>query len=262
MQREHVYLKKRKLLDSQTQLYTRQHANFSKSYLWARGVVTYCIGGWGALVSWKWRCRFTGLCKFPLSNTTPHWRRGPRATQRLDEGLWYHPTKIQRGGQTFINEFGLYSLILGSRKPQAKIMQRWVTHEVLPNIRQSAQDTKSTQSTNSETQSTTSNTQNTKSPDIDTYLKRKRAELEVAEIDERIQSCKRRCFEESVFALQRCGLHMTDAERMISKDRIREIAFGPRFDVNNLSDSDDEQWFQDLGRLPDSLLLKHNYRLQ
>ena len=150
------------------------------------------------------------------------------------------PLKYNEGAQTFINEFGLYSLILGSRKPQAKIMQRWVTHEVLPNIRQSAQDTKSTQSTNSETQSTTSNTQNTKSPDIDTYLKRKRAELEVAEIDERIQSCKRRCFEESVFALQRCGLHMTDAERMISKDRIREIAFGPRFDVNNLSDSDDE----------------------
>ena len=144
------------------------------------------------------------------------------------------PLKYHEGSQTFISEFGLYSLILGSRKPQAKIMQRWVTHEVLPNIRQSAQDTKSTQDTHSETQST-------ESQDIDTHLKRKRAELEVVEIDERIQSCKRRCFEESVFALQRCGLHMSDAERMISKDRIREIAFGPRFDVNNLSDSDDEQ---------------------
>ena len=142
------------------------------------------------------------------------------------------PLKYNEGAQTFISEFGLYSLILGSRKPQAKIMQRWVTHEVLPNIRQSAQDTKSTQD---------SETQSTESQDIDTYLKRKRAELEVAEIDERIQSCKRRCFEESVFALQRCGLHMSDAERMIAKDRIREIAFGPRFDVNNLSDSDDEQ---------------------
>ena len=113
-------------------------------------------------------------------------------------------------------------------------MQRWVTHGVLPNIRQSAQDTKSTQDTHSETQST-------ECQDTDTHLKRKRAELEVAEIDERIQSCKRRRFEESVFALQRCGLHMSDAERMIAKDRIREIAFGPRFDVNNLSDSDDEQ---------------------
>ena len=142
------------------------------------------------------------------------------------------PLKYHEGSQTFISEFGLYSLILGSRKPQAKIMQRWVTHEVLPNIRQSAQDTKSTQD---------SETQSTESQDIDTYLKRKRAELEVAEIDERIQSCKRRCFEESVFALQRCGLHMSDAERMIAKDRIREIACGPRFDVNNLDDSDDEQ---------------------
>ena len=146
------------------------------------------------------------------------------------------PLKYNEGAQTFISEFGVYSLILGSRKPQAKIMQRWVTHEVLPNIRQSAQDTKSTQ--DSETQSTNSETQNT---DIDTYMKRKRAELEVAEIDERIQSCKRRCFEESVFALQRCGLHMSDAERMIAKDRIREIAFGPRFDVGNLDDSGDEQ---------------------
>ena len=111
-------------------------------------------------------------------------------------------------------------------------MQRWATHGVLPNIRQSAQDTKSTQDTHSETQST-------ESQDIDTYLKRKRAELEVAEIDERIQSCKRRCFEESVFALQRCGLHMSDAERMIAKDRIREIAFGPRFDMDNLDDLED-----------------------
>ena len=65
--------------------------------------------------------------------------------------------------------------------------------------------------------------------------------MEVAEIDERIQNCKRRCFEESVFALQRCGLHMTDVERMISKGRIRENAFGTRFGVGNLSDPDDEQ---------------------
>lgn len=34
-----------------------------------------------------------------------------------------------------INEPGLYSLILGSRKPEAKAFKRWVTHEVLPQIR-------------------------------------------------------------------------------------------------------------------------------
>ena len=30
-----------------------------------------------------------------------------------------------------INEFGLYSLILGSRKPEAKRFKKWVTAEVL-----------------------------------------------------------------------------------------------------------------------------------
>ena len=34
-----------------------------------------------------------------------------------------------------INEGGLYSLILRSRKPEAKAFKRWVTHEVLPEIR-------------------------------------------------------------------------------------------------------------------------------
>jgi prophage antirepressor-like protein len=34
-----------------------------------------------------------------------------------------------------INESGLYSAILKSRKPEAKRFKRWVTHEVLPSIR-------------------------------------------------------------------------------------------------------------------------------
>ena len=34
-----------------------------------------------------------------------------------------------------INESGLYSLILKSRKPEAKAFKRWVTSEVLPAIR-------------------------------------------------------------------------------------------------------------------------------
>ena len=34
-----------------------------------------------------------------------------------------------------INEPGLYSLIIRSRKPEAKQFKRWVTHEVLPSIR-------------------------------------------------------------------------------------------------------------------------------
>ncbi|NNM65464.1 MAG: Bro-N domain-containing protein [Burkholderiales bacterium] len=40
---------------------------------------------------------------------------------------------------TVVNESGLYNLILGSRKPQAKAFKRWVTHEVLPAIRRTGQ---------------------------------------------------------------------------------------------------------------------------
>ena len=36
---------------------------------------------------------------------------------------------------TIINEAGLYSVILRSDKPEAKAFRRWVTHEVLPQIR-------------------------------------------------------------------------------------------------------------------------------
>ena len=44
---------------------------------------------------------------------------------------------IGRGSKaTFINESGLYSLILSSKLPQAKAFKRWVTAEVLPQIRQ------------------------------------------------------------------------------------------------------------------------------
>ena len=42
------------------------------------------------------------------------------------------------GGQqnmSAVNEYGLYNLILGSRKPEAKQFKRWITHEVLPEIR-------------------------------------------------------------------------------------------------------------------------------
>lgn len=36
---------------------------------------------------------------------------------------------------SIVNEPGLYSLILRSRKPEAKAFKRWITHEVLPTIR-------------------------------------------------------------------------------------------------------------------------------
>jgi prophage antirepressor-like protein len=34
-----------------------------------------------------------------------------------------------------VNEAGLYNLILGSRKPEAKDFKRWIIHEVIPQIR-------------------------------------------------------------------------------------------------------------------------------
>ena len=36
---------------------------------------------------------------------------------------------------SIVNEFGLYSLILRSRKPEAREFRRWITHEVIPTIR-------------------------------------------------------------------------------------------------------------------------------
>lgn len=40
------------------------------------------------------------------------------------------------GGETnVVNEYGLYSLILASRKKEAKVFKRWITHEVIPSIR-------------------------------------------------------------------------------------------------------------------------------
>ena len=45
------------------------------------------------------------------------------------------PANAYASGINVISESGLYSLILRSRKPEAKAFKRWVTHEVLPAIR-------------------------------------------------------------------------------------------------------------------------------
>ena len=60
------------------------------------------------------------------------------AVRRLDDDekgvhLMHTPGGDQRLG--IINEYGLYSLILSSRKPEAKAFKRWITHEVIPAIR-------------------------------------------------------------------------------------------------------------------------------
>ena len=72
------------------------------------------------------------VCKaLELSDTS-------KAAERLD-GDELTRIKFVSGGQTremfFANESGLYSLVLGSRKPEARQFKRWITHEVIPAIR-------------------------------------------------------------------------------------------------------------------------------
>lgn len=52
-----------------------------------------------------------------------------------DKGVAKCDTLGGQQNQTVINESGLYSLILGSKLPEAKRFKRWVTSEVLPALR-------------------------------------------------------------------------------------------------------------------------------
>ena len=59
--------------------------------------------------------------------------------ERLDDDEKGISTIDTLGGKqrmTIINEPGLYSLVLSSRKPEAKAFKRWITHEVIPAIRE------------------------------------------------------------------------------------------------------------------------------
>ena len=60
------------------------------------------------------------------------------ALSRLDEDekgvdSIYTPGGVQE--LLMVNEPGLYALVLGSRKPEARAFKRWITHEVIPAIR-------------------------------------------------------------------------------------------------------------------------------
>ena len=69
------------------------------------------------------------VCKtLELSNPTV-------AVERLDEDERAKLNLGRQGEGTIINEPGLYALVLGSRKPEAKAFKRWITHEVIPAIR-------------------------------------------------------------------------------------------------------------------------------
>lgn len=60
------------------------------------------------------------------------------AVSRLEEderGSVEMDTPGGRQSLSAVNEYGLYSLVLSSRKPEAKEFKRWITHEVIPAIR-------------------------------------------------------------------------------------------------------------------------------
>ena len=61
-----------------------------------------------------------------------------QALARLDEdekGVISTDTPGGEQKMAFVNEPGLYSLVMGSRKPEARDFKRWITHEVIPSIR-------------------------------------------------------------------------------------------------------------------------------
>lgn len=82
----------------------------------------------------------------------PHWvltdvcnvldiRNAPDAAKRLDDDekmtVGNTDSRAGNGAQTYtiINESGLWSLVLTSRKPEAKRFKKWLTSEVIPAIR-------------------------------------------------------------------------------------------------------------------------------
>ena len=62
-----------------------------------------------------------------------------RVKARLEDGVTSSNPIVDSLGReqlaVFVNEDGLYDVILDSRKPEAKAFRKWITSEVLPTIR-------------------------------------------------------------------------------------------------------------------------------
>ena len=56
-------------------------------------------------------------------------------TDHTEEEERYNESLERGGSMLFVNESGLYSLIIRSNKSEAKLFRKWVTSEVLPTIR-------------------------------------------------------------------------------------------------------------------------------
>lgn len=74
-------------------------------------------------------CRILGIAN--PSDALSRLDDDEKNTLVLTEGIPGNPEK------RVVNEPGLYTLILSSRKPEARAFKRWVTHKVIPSIRQS-----------------------------------------------------------------------------------------------------------------------------
>lgn len=59
----------------------------------------------------------------------------PAILEDDERGIYTIDTPSGEQQMTIVSEPGLYSLILRSRKPEAKAFKRWVTHDVIPSIR-------------------------------------------------------------------------------------------------------------------------------
>lgn len=65
-----------------------------------------------------------------------------KAVSRLDDdekGVTSSDTLGGKQQMNVVTEAGLYNLVLASRKPEAKGFKRWITHDVIPQIRKTGQ---------------------------------------------------------------------------------------------------------------------------
>ena len=124
-----------------------------------------------------------------------------------------NPQEYNEGKAIWINESGFYQALLGSRKPECKVFQRWVTKCVLPSIRKTG---------------TYSVPQRRSTPAIESA----RDQLELATLQRQIETERRQTEEQkqirvigSLHALEDAGLPVDDRMRLHARDYIASTAF-------------------------------------
>ena len=77
------------------------------------------------------------FCASDVCNVLGYANPSKAISDHVDEDERYNQSLERGGTMLFITESGLYSLVLRSNKPNAKLFRKWVTSEVLPSIRKS-----------------------------------------------------------------------------------------------------------------------------